>query len=89
MLAAPRFDQRFVDLFWADHPAGSDAGVAPPRSWRLEYWRSGWTPVTGQTSHGIEPGTWQDTSFHTMMTHCLRAVFDASGHEGAYAGLAV
>src|SRR6185503_13686941 len=24
--------------FWADHPAGSGAGVAPPKDWRLEYW---------------------------------------------------
>ena len=76
-------------MFWADHTAGSDTGVAPPRSWRLEYWRSGWRSVPGQLGNGTEPGVWQETRFGTVKTRCLRAVFDASGHDGANAGLAV
>ncbi|MGN6270216.1 MAG: family 43 glycosylhydrolase [Sphingomonas sp.] len=76
-------------IFWADHPVGADAGVAPPHSWHLEYWRSGWKLVPGQTGNGTAPNVWQETSFGAVTTRCLRAVFDASGHDGAYAGLAV
>lgn len=75
--------------FWADHPAGADEGVAPPKDWRLEYWDGGWRPVRGASRYGTAPDRWQAVSFPAVTTRCLRVVFDASGTGGRYAGLAV
>jgi hypothetical protein len=39
-------------LFWADRPAGSDEGVAPPAAWHLEYWSGeAWRPVVNRESY--------------------------------------
>ncbi|KQN93004.1 glycosyl hydrolase family 43 [Sphingomonas sp. Leaf231] len=75
--------------FWADHPAGSTEGVAPPARWRLEYWDGRWKPVRGVSSYGTAPGTWQTLRFPAIATRCLRAVLDASGAGTRHAGLAV
>lgn len=76
--------------FWADHPVGASEGVAPPKAWHLEYWNDGkWRIVS---SHGDYPVTTQgyaDVSFDPITTPCLRAVFEASGENGQYAGVAV
>lgn len=38
--------------FWADHPAGSGIGVAPPKAWRLEYWDGdGWKAVSARSPY--------------------------------------
>lgn len=75
--------------FWADHPAGADEGVAPPRGWHLEYWHDGWKPVPGASGYGTDPDAWQAVRFPPITTRCLRALFDASGRPGRYAGVAV
>jgi hypothetical protein len=79
--------------FWNDQPAGSGVGVAPPASWRLEYWNSlgngGWKPVPGASAYGTEPGAFQDVTFPPIRTRCLRAVMTASGDGKSHAGLAV
>ncbi|WP_394646932.1 family 43 glycosylhydrolase [uncultured Sphingomonas sp.] len=75
--------------FWSDHPAGAHEGIAPPRRWRLEYWHRGWRPVPGASGSGTTPDRWQTVRFRAITTRCLRAVLDASGAAGRYAGLAV
>jgi beta-xylosidase len=72
--------------FFADQPAGSGVGVAPPAAWRLDYWDGGWKPVP--TTYGTAPGAFQEVRFAPVKTRCLRAVFDASG-SGSYAGVGV
>jgi hypothetical protein len=75
--------------FFADQPAGSGIGVAPPAAWRLEYWDRGWKPVAGAGAYGTRAGTFQDVRFPPLTTRCLRARFDASRGDGTYAGVAV
>lgn len=75
--------------FFADQPAGSPIGVAPPAAWRLEYWDKGWKPVPGARGYGTDPADFQATRFPALITRCLRALFDASGHGTERAGVAV
>ena len=75
--------------FWADQPAGSATGVAPPARWHLEYWNDGWTPVARPQGFGTAVGSFQTASFAPVTTRCLRAVFDASGTDAGHAGIAV
>lgn len=72
--------------FFADQPAGSGIGVAPPAAWHLEYWDGGWKPVSAV--YGTTPGIFQQAGFAPVTTRCLRAVFDASG-TGPHAGVGV
>lgn len=75
--------------FWADQPARSAIGVAPPARWHVEYWHGGWKPVAKPQGFGTGIGSFQTASFAPVRTRCLRAVFDASGAGGEHAGLAV
>lgn len=76
--------------FFADQPAGSGIGVAPPASWQLQYWSGKrWTPVRGASAFGTEPGKFQEVRFPPVTTRCLRAVFTASSAGGKTAGVAV
>lgn len=74
--------------FFADQPAGSRVGVAPPAAWHLEYWDGGWKTVPGASDYGTTAGAFQSVRFAPVTTRCLRAVFDASG-SGPYAGVGV
>ncbi|MPT48650.1 MAG: glycosyl hydrolase family 43 [Sphingobium sp.] len=76
-------------LFWADQPAGSAIGVAPPAAWRLEYWNKGWKPVPGGAGAGPVAGRFEEVGFSPLRTRCLRAVLTASGDGKSYAGMAV
>jgi hypothetical protein len=77
-------------VFWADHPVGSAEGVAPPASWHLEYWNGrGWAAVAHASSYATAVDSPAEVSFDAVMTHCLRAVFDASGKGTQHAALAV
>jgi hypothetical protein len=75
--------------FWADQPAGADVGVAPPKAWRMEYWDRGWRPVRDAKGFGTGVDDVQSAAFTPLTTRCVRALFDASGAQGTYAGLAV
>lgn len=75
--------------FWGDQPAGSGIGVAPPASWRIEYWDKGWKPVPKASAYGTATGAYQDTDFAPVTTRCLRATFTASSDNGSNAGVAV
>ncbi len=73
--------------FFADHPAGTDEGVAPPAAWSLEYWDGGWRRIAGTYPTGLDG--FQTVRFPAISTRCLRAVMDASGAGERHAGLAV
>jgi hypothetical protein len=79
--------------FFADQPAGSGVGVAPPANWQIEYWDAGgkgsWKPVSASGTYGTAVGAYQDTGFAPVMTRCVRAVFDASHAGGTNAAVAV
>jgi hypothetical protein len=76
--------------FWADHPAGSDEGVATPAAWHLEYWSGNhWLPIPAPTGYPTSTRSFADVTFSPITTQCLRAVFNASGNPGKYAALAV
>lgn len=75
--------------FFADQPAGSGVGVAPPAQWRIEYYDRGWKPVPRASAFGTAPGRYEDVSFAPVTTRCLRAVFSASAANGTNAGIAV
>jgi Glycosyl hydrolases family 43 len=77
-------------LFWADHPAGANEGVATPAAWHLEYWSGdAWHPVVNHGSYPTLTHSFAEVSFDPVKTRCLRAVFNASGAEAKYAGVAV
>ena len=75
--------------FFADQPPGSGVGVAPPRSWRIEYWDHGWTPVPRASGYATGPDAFQTVTFDKVTTRCLRAVFEASSAGNSHAGIAV
>lgn len=76
--------------FWNDRPPGSGVGVAPPRSWRIQYWRDGgWADVPAPSGYPTGTSGFQNTSFAPVTTTRLRAVFDASTNGSSYAAVAV
>jgi hypothetical protein len=76
--------------FWADHPAGSGIGVAPPKAWHLEYWAGGqWRTVYSLTPYSSVPDTDNRVDFTPVTSRCLRAVFDASTDGSTYAEVAL
>ncbi|TDZ32192.1 Xylosidase/arabinosidase [Colletotrichum spinosum] len=78
--------------FFADQPAGSDVGVAPPAGWKLEYEAAGGSWKAVEVSGGYpaevtdEPA---EVKFAQVSTTALRAVLTASGSGGQFAGVAV
>ncbi|MBY0491645.1 MAG: family 43 glycosylhydrolase [Gemmatimonadaceae bacterium] len=76
-------------VFWADHPAGSGVGVAPPRAWHLEYWRdSAWVPVSATSPYTAVPNAENRVTFTPVTTTRLRVVFDASTDSKSFAAVA-
>lgn len=77
-------------LFWGDHPAGANVGIAPPAAWHLEYWSgTAWRPVVAHDNYPAFSGSFAEVDFDPVTTQCLRALFDASGSGAQYAGVAV
>jgi hypothetical protein len=76
--------------FFADQPVGSGVGVAPPKSWHLEYWTgSTWAAVKAEGSYGNAPETFNEVTFAPVTTRCLRAVLDASTDGKTFAAFGV
>jgi hypothetical protein len=80
--------------FFADHAAGSNQGVPPPASWRVEYLaqNGSWIPVKITTAGGY-PTTVTDkpseVGFETVSTSSIRAILMASGSGGVYGGVGI
>lgn len=74
--------------FWGDRPAGSGVGVAPPKSWRLEY-RDGreWKSVSASTAYTSNVNAFNRVEFAPVTTRCLRAVFEASTDGETFAAI--
>ncbi|RKF18917.1 glycosyl hydrolase family 43 [Altericroceibacterium spongiae] len=76
--------------FFADQPAGSGIGVAPPAQWQLFYWDgSDWAEILTPDAYPGGSGTFLDVSFPPVKTRCLRAVLTASGDGKSHAGMGV
>jgi hypothetical protein len=76
--------------FWGDHPAGSGAGVAPPKAWRLEYWDGArWSAVSASSPYTSVLNADNRVDFAPVTTRCLRAVFDASTDGVSFAAVAL
>ena len=74
--------------FWGDHPTGSGIGVAPPSSWRMEYWDDAlWKAVSANTPYVSVLNAYNRVAFAPVTTRCLRAVFDASTDGKTYAAV--
>ncbi|KAF6812743.1 glycosyl hydrolase family 43 protein (xylosidase/arabinosidase) [Colletotrichum musicola] len=79
-------------VFFADQPAGSNIGVPPPASWRLEYLNANgaWVAVAGVSGY---PTAVTDNpaavSFSQISTRSLRAIIAASGGNGQFGGVGV
>ncbi|KAG8630767.1 hypothetical protein KVT40_002386 [Elsinoe batatas] len=79
-------------VFFADQPAGSSVGVAPPRVWRLEYQDASgaWVAVRNTTAYVTAvTDSPAEVRFEEVRTGALRAVLEASGGAGGYAGVGV
>ncbi|GKT58381.1 glycosyl hydrolase family 43 protein [Colletotrichum tofieldiae] len=79
-------------VFFADQPAGSNIGVPPPASWRIEYLNTNnaWVAVSATNAY---PTTVTDSpsivNFAQVSTRSIRAVLIASGRNGQYGGVGV
>jgi hypothetical protein len=81
-------------VFFADQPAGSNIGVAPPASWFVEYLDTTdtWTAVILANSsvyHTAVTNSPAEVRFQLVNTTSLRATLKASGRNGQFAGVAV
>ncbi|KZL77203.1 glycosyl hydrolase family 43 protein [Colletotrichum tofieldiae] len=77
-------------VFFADQPAGSKVGVAPPASWKVEYQDgSAWKAVSATSFPTEVAESPKEVSFTTVSTKALRAVLTSSGGGGQFAGVAV
>jgi hypothetical protein len=79
---------------FADQPAGSNIGVPPPASWKMEYLTSAglWTAVSVTSSGGYlvtVTDSPKEVCFQTVSTTSLRAILTASGSGGQYGGVGV
>jgi hypothetical protein len=74
--------------FWGDRAAGSGTGVAPPKTWRLEYWDGvSWKAVSANTPYTSALNADNRVDFAPVTTRCLRAVFDASTDGVSFAAV--
>ncbi|KAI3394494.1 hypothetical protein diail_2628 [Diaporthe ilicicola] len=77
--------------FFADSPAGSTSGVAPPASWWIEYLNNGqWSRVANSSAFSTDvTDSPEETEFTTVSTTAIRAVLNPSGGSGSYAAVGV
>lgn len=76
--------------FFADRPVGAGDGIAPPKTWHLEWWDGqNWQKIKGVSAGDVAPGGFHEVRFEPITTRCLRAVFAASASDGRHAAVAV
>jgi hypothetical protein len=91
----PRIGEQWIQLDWAS-PVTVDRtriwftsdldeagdGVAPPSSWKLQYWDgTAWADVAGPSAYGTSATGWNTVTFEKVTTTRLRALLTASGTE--------
>ena len=78
--------------FFADQPAGSNIGVPPPASWRVEYLNSAgqWTAVANSNAYPVTvTDNPTEVKFFQITTTAIRAVLTASGGNSQFGGVGV
>lgn len=78
--------------FFADQPAGSNIGVPPPASWKVEYLSAAgtWTAVVNSNAYPVVvTDSPAEVKFTQVSTTALRAVLTASGSGSQYGGVGV
>nr|UMZ45338.1 hypothetical protein [Paramyrothecium sp.] len=80
--------------FFTDQPAGSNVGVPPPASWRIEYLTSSgsWQAVAVTSSGGYPTPpsrTPPEVRFNAITTTSIRAILNASGGNGRYGAVGI
>ncbi|WP_345534981.1 OmpL47-type beta-barrel domain-containing protein [Phytohabitans rumicis] len=78
--------------FWNDQPQGTGVGVAAPARWRVQYWNldSGqWVDVPNPSGYPTSTQGFQNTTFDSVTTTQVRALFDASTNGSTYSAVAV
>ncbi|VUC22890.1 unnamed protein product [Clonostachys rosea] len=78
-------------VFFADQPAGSNVGVPPPASWKVEYLNGNiWNPVNASDAYPTDvTDDPVEVSFATVETAALRVILEASGSGGQFGGVGV
>ena len=72
-------------IFFADQGAGSNVGVPPPASWRIEYLNSSgsWVAVSASTSYPTAvTDNPSEVKFTQITTKSIRAILTASCSGG-------
>ncbi|KZM27972.1 uncharacterized protein EKO05_0000693 [Ascochyta rabiei] len=77
-------------VFFADQPDGSDIGVPPPASWRMEYLSDSgsWVAIESTYPTTVTDGP-DELGFAQINTKSVRALIVASGSNGQFGGVAV
>ena len=79
-------------VFFADQPAGSNIGVAPPSSWRIEYLSGSgsWSAVENSTMYPLAvTDSPAEVGFVTVATTSIRLLLTASGKNNQFSGVGV
>ncbi|KAF1952239.1 glycosyl hydrolase family 43 protein [Byssothecium circinans] len=79
-------------VFFADQPAGSNIGVPPPASWKVEYLNSAgqWTAVANSNAYPVAvTDNPAEVKFSQITTTSIRAVLTASGSGSQFGGVGV
>ncbi|MFG2044294.1 OmpL47-type beta-barrel domain-containing protein [Dactylosporangium sp. NPDC048998] len=92
----PQVGEQWIQLDWAspvtvdrsriwftDDIDASGLGVAPPSSWKLQYWtaQGTWADVEQPSAYGTSATGWNTVTFKAVTTTKLRALLTASGTE--------
>ncbi|MFI5894090.1 OmpL47-type beta-barrel domain-containing protein [Actinoplanes sp. NPDC051513] len=91
----PQVGEQWIQLDWAspvtvDHSRiwfsqdldDTGAGVAPPASWKIQYWDgSAWKDVASPSAYGTSATAWNTVTFTKVTTTKLRALLQSSGTE--------
>ncbi|KAJ4357607.1 uncharacterized protein N0V89_002183 [Didymosphaeria variabile] len=78
--------------FFADQPAGSNIGVPPPASWKVEYLNPAgqWTVVANSSAYPVTvTDNPSEVKFTQITTASIRAVLTASVSGNQYGGIGV
>jgi hypothetical protein len=91
----PQVGEQWIQLDWASPVTvdrsrvwfsqdldESGAGVAPPASWKIQYWDgSAWQNVLSPSAYGTSATAWNTVTFTKVTTTKLRALLVSSGTE--------
>ncbi len=73
-----RINSSSID-FWSDQPTGAGSGVAPPKSWKIEYWDgTKFVEVANPSTYTVKETATNEVTFDAVTTTRLRATLTAS-----------